>query len=294
MSAEALAGHLATCATTVCRAWAVTRRDGTELGFTDHDQPLVFEGITFSADSGLSARAIEQTTGLAVDNSEVVGVLTDPAIREADIAAGLFDGAQVRCWIVNWAAVEQRKLVFRGTLGEIERSSGAFRAELRGLAEALNRAGGRVYQKACDAVLGDVRCGVNLDDIAYQKETEIVSIDRGVRFTLPSQPEYSDGWFSRGRVLVRSGAAKGAIGVVKQDREVGGSRLVETWEILSPALSPGDLVRLEAGCDKRIETCRVKFDNLLNFRGFPDIPGEDWLTSYPVRAQSNDGGSRRT
>ena len=37
------------------------------------------------------------------------------------------------------------------------------KAVLRGLAEALNRPQGRVIQSACDAVLGDGRCGVNLD-----------------------------------------------------------------------------------------------------------------------------------
>ena len=47
MSADALQAHLATCATTVCRAWAVTRNDGVVLGFTDHDAPLAFEGIGF-------------------------------------------------------------------------------------------------------------------------------------------------------------------------------------------------------------------------------------------------------
>jgi uncharacterized phage protein (TIGR02218 family) len=50
------------------------------------------------------------------------------------------------------------------------------------------------------------------------------------------------------------------------------------------------MIRLEAGCDKRAETCRLKFDNFLNFRGFPHIPGEDWLSSYPVSAGNNDGG----
>ena len=97
----------------------------------------------------------------------------------------------------------------------------------------------------------------------------------------------------RGRITVLSGAAVGQTGVVKRDREVGGQRVVELWEILSAGFGPGDLVRLEAGCDKRAETCRLKFANFENFRGFPDIPGEDWLVSYPVRSGTNDGGSLR-
>ncbi len=42
-----------------------------------------------------------------------------------------------------------------------------------------------------------------------------------------------------------------------------------------------DLLRLEAGCDKRAVTCRYKFDNFVNFQGFPHIPGDDWLVAGP-------------
>lgn len=47
------------------------------------------------------------------------------------------------------------------------------------------------------------------------------------------------------------------------------------------------------GCDKRSSTCAGRFDNLLNFRGFPTIPGEDFLTVYPARGERHDGTSRR-
>lgn len=293
MSADALSAHLKTCATTVCKAWALTRRDGVVLGFTDHDAGLSFDGVDFSASSGLTARAVEQTTGLAVDNTEAVGVLSDPAISEADIRAGLWDGAEVRCWLVNWADVEVRRLVFKGSLGEIERGGGAFRAELRGLAEALGRSGGRVYQRACDAILGDAECGVDLSDPTFAVEADVVSVEGGVVLSLPELVGYSDGWFTKGRVRVLDGAGVGAVGIVKRDRSAGGLRLVEVWEYLSAGLAPGDRVRLEAGCDKRSETCGEKFANLLNFRGFPDIPGEDWLLGYPTANGVNDGGSRR-
>lgn len=46
-------------------------------------------------------------------------------------------------------------------------------------------------------------------------------------------------------------------------------------------------------CDKRWETCIGVFGNGVNFRGFPDIPGDDWLTAHPRGGGVNDGGSRR-
>ncbi|HAD83867.1 MAG TPA: hypothetical protein DCG71_03395, partial [Brevundimonas sp.] len=45
-------------------------------------------------------------------------------------------------------------------------------------------------------------------------------------------------------------------------------------------------------CDKRWASCVGVFGNGANFRGFPDIPGEDFLTARPV-AGRNDGRSRR-
>jgi hypothetical protein len=36
----------------------------------------------------------------------------------------------------------------------------------------------------------------------------------------------------------------------------------------------------------------VKFDNIANFRGFPHMPGNDVVTSYPAQGDANmDGGS---
>ncbi len=283
--------HLAGGITTVCRAWAVKRRDGVVLGFTDHDRPLSFEGIDFAAASGLTARSVEQTTGLAVDNSEAIGALSAASIREDDVRAGLFDGAEVRSWLVNWSAVGERKLVFRGSLGEVERQGALFRAELRGLAEAINQPQGRVYQRPCAAVLGDDACRFDTSAPGFSAELSIVEVLSGGEFVVASQPGTADGWFLRGRATVLSGGALGQIGVVKRDREIEGGRQVELWESFAGGVSVGDLVRLEAGCDKQARTCREKFGNFLNFRGFPSIPGEDWLVSYPVRSGTNDGGS---
>jgi uncharacterized phage protein (TIGR02218 family) len=81
------------------------------------------------------------------------------------------------------------------------------------------------------------------------------------------------------------------VGLVKADRVIGVGREIELWEEVRAAVRPGDAVRMEAGCDKRAETCRGKFANFLNFRGFPHVPGEDWQMAYPKRAGRNDGGS---
>ncbi len=286
-----LAQHLASGSTSVCRCWNVTRRDGTVYGFTDHDRTLSFDGVAFRADTGMTARAVEQVTGLSVDNSEVVGALSDPSVREADIAAGRFDGAEVSAWLVNWQDVSERVLLFRGSLGEITRSGGGFRAELRGLSEVLNQPRGRAYQATCPAVLGDAACGFDLATPGYFLEGPLTLAEDGRILTLPDTGGFAKGWFARGRVRVLSGNAAGLVGIVKADISKTGTRRLELWETLRAAVAAGDIVRVEAGCDRRAATCREKFSNFLNFRGFPNIPGEDWLMSYPQKKGVNDGGS---
>ena len=287
----AMDAHLRTGTTTLCRAWALTRKDGVTFGFTDHDLPLSFDGIEFRADSGLAARAIQQSSGLAVDNTEALGVLSDAALREEDIQAGRFDGAEVRAWLVNWSDVSQRLLQFCGTLGEITRANGAFTAELRGLTEALNQPRGRVYQSPCSAVLGDSACKFDLTQsgFVFEGAAETVS-DRKV-FEFTDLDQFDDRWFEGGRATVVSGSAIGLVGLIKNDRLVGAGRRIELWETLGAEISTGDTVRFEAGCDKRLATCKAKFNNVLNFQGFPHIPGEDWMMAYPSSSRPMSGGS---
>ncbi|MDO5369852.1 DUF2163 domain-containing protein [Paracoccus sp. (in: a-proteobacteria)] len=273
--------------TTIARTWAVRRSDGLTLGFTDHDGVLSFEGIAFRPEAGLTAQALVQGLGLAVDNTEAQGVLSDDAITAEDLAAGRWDGAEVRLWEVDWTDVALRRLVFRGSLGEITFAAGAFRAELRGLAEALNRAQGRVYHPRCSALLGDEQCRFDLTREGFWAEGVIASLDEGgARLELRGVPAHRAGWFDHGRIAFLDGPAQGLAGVVKIDAVPAPDvRAVELWAAPGAAPAVGDRVRLTAGCDKRAETCRGKFLNFLNFRGFPHLPPEDWLIS----PQANGG-----
>ncbi|NOE32514.1 DUF2163 domain-containing protein [Ruegeria sp. HKCCD7318] len=290
---QGLHAHLQSGMTTVCRCWAIKRLDGQEYGFTDHDMELVFEGLTFKASSGLTATAIEQATGLSIDNTEAMGALSDASIREEDIDAGRFDGAEVRAWLVNWANLERRVLQFRGSIGELRRAGGAFHAELRGLTDLLNRPLGRIYQKPCTAVLGDQNCRFNMDSPGYWIDGAVIGFDGGTVLLVNGGETIANGWFDRGRVDVVSGPAKGLWASIKRDRQTGRGREITLWSGFGENLVAGDLVRLRAGCDKRMKTCRSKFNNILNFQGFPDLPGEDWVMAVPKKGKANNGGSLR-
>ena len=102
---------------------------------------------------------------------------------------------------------------------------------------------------------------------------------------------FDEKWFERGKLSVVSGAASGLARNIKSDLITTSGRRIELWESLVLPVAVGDVVNIIAGCDKGQETCRSKFDNYLNFRGFPHIPGEDWLAAYPRYDAAHTGGS---
>jgi uncharacterized phage protein (TIGR02218 family) len=288
---SALAEHAATGATTMCRAWLLSRRDGARFGFTDHDGPLVVEGVTCRAATGLTAGALQSATGLSVDNVEAAGALSDEAITAADLRAGLWDAAEVSVWLVNWADPAQRQCLFAGRLGEIGWGEGAFRADLRGVSEALNRVRGRVYQARCDAVLGDGRCRARVRDARFSAEVPLEAVS-GESLLVPAIERFAGGWLVRGTVEVLDGPSKGAVATIRKDVRQGARRRLVLWESLAMRPEPGTRLRVTAGCAKTAKACRVKWDNFANFRGFPHVPGEDWLLAHPAGHDVNDGGRR--
>jgi uncharacterized phage protein (TIGR02218 family) len=288
---EALLAHIKSGVTSLCRCWLLTRTNGVQMGFTDHDAPLNFDGIMFEPATGMDAAALQSSTGLSVDNSQAVGALSSAGLTDDDIEQGLYDGAEIVQYLVNWQDVAQRVLMFRGSMGEIKRGSGAFEAELRSLSEGLNQPIGRAYLRQCDAQLGDARCGIDVSGVAFTGEAELTFFVGQRVLHMKGLDGYDDGWFLQGQVVFVTGENAGAIRIIKVDQTKGLRRVLEVWEDLRHPIAVGDIVRVTAGCDKIKDTCINKFSNLLNFRGFPQMPGDDWALSYPVRDGQNDGGS---
>lgn len=272
----ALAAHLKSGATTLCRCWRLTRADGVVLGFTDHDRELAFEGVTFSAMEGLESSGDVTKAGFGVGGFEIAGAFSSSALAVADLHGGRYDGATVTLWLVNWADVSQRAVLREGTLGEVSRADGAFRAEVRGPMQQLETVRGRVVTMACDADLGDGRCKVALAGLARMATVEAVD---GARLVLSGLGGQVAGWCAGGVAVVASGGESGARRVVvRHTVEDAGVVIVLREAVLG--LVPGDKLSLTPGCDKRFRTCHEKFGNVLNFQGFPFLPGNDKVFSY--------------
>lgn len=284
----ALQAHLDGGATTLCHGWQLTRRDGTVLGFTDHDHDLLISGVLHEAAAGLTASAVESSSGLAVDNLDILGALMSDRLSEDDLDAGLFDDAMIEVWRVNWRDTDQRVLLRKGNLGEVTRGATGFSAELRGLAHRLNQPVGRLFQYACDADLGDTRCGIAIELVTGT----VVASEDGRIITASGLDALAEDYFTRGRLQFTSGNNDGAAMEVKLHTLTSAGAVIELWQAMPRAINTGDTFSASAGCDKQFATCKAKFTNSVNFRGFPHMPGNDFILSYPSSGDTNDGGSR--
>jgi len=281
-----LQAHLDSGATTLCWCWRLTRRDGTRLGFTDHDHDVTFDGTTFEAAAGFTASEMRDSVGLSVDNLEVTSALSSDRLSERDLAAGVYDDARVEIFRVNWSAVEQRVLMRVGSLGEVRRAGLTFAAEVRGLAHYLQQPKGRLYQFTCDADLGDARCKILLSDPLYRGEGEIAGVASARQFTAAGLDDFASDWFSRGLLTFTSGAADGQAIEVRTHTKTGSVVTVELWAPARGPLQTGQTFVVTAGCDKHLTTCKAKFANSANFRGFPHMPGNDFVTTFARKGRS--------
>ncbi|MBG35168.1 MAG: beta tubulin [Oceanicaulis sp.] len=268
--------------TTLCWVWILTRRDGARFGFTDHDQALELEGVNCEPVSGFSHGDLRSETGGAPARGAVFGQLDSGVITRADIAAGVWDGAGLALYRVDWTEPSLFWRAFTGELGEIRHGDQGFEADVSGLSARLNRTIGWAFSRLCDAELGDARCGVDLD-AAGRRAEGAVSEQISARAMRVSGASSLDASALIHGVLSWPGASWPDQRIVSARNE-GAERVIELEGAVPEGVTVGQAVHLNRGCDKRFETCASRFNNALNFRGCPHMPGNDALVR-PVSAR---------
>lgn len=286
------AAALQSGATTLCRCWRLVRRDGAAMGFTDHDRDISFGGVNYKAASGLDAAQAEYSLGFSVGGGDVQGALIDGGLNDSDLDAGLYDDASVEIWLVDWTDATRRLLLDVATIGEVRRSEHAFSAELRSIAHRFDQERGRQFQRGCSADLGDARCGVALDDPQHSTLCTVLAVEGAGALRVQLAQAFEPGYFARGALALLDGAEPGLRFTIKSHDRDGADERIVLWSAPVASIEPGAQARLSAGCDKSPEACARKFGNIVNFRGFPHMPGNDAVVAYPkAGGVAMDGGS---
>ncbi len=254
-----------------CHCWHITRRDGTVLGLTNHDDDVVFKDVRFHAEAGITLSALDARLGLDAARPEAEGVLHNGYLQADDLAAGLYDAAQFDLWLVDWQAPENRLLLMVGQFGAVRLEGDRFAVRLQPTGDGFNQPRGRLFQKLCDAALGDKRCRALVTVAPFQIEAEVLRVT-GALLVIAAQSHAAD-WFAHGTIITHGGRRLTVRADVKTDTE----RHLHLWQDATALVQVGDLVQVRSGCDKQISTCKAKFSNVINYQGFPDLSDDKVL-----------------
>jgi len=270
----ALAAHMAGGTTTLADLLKITRKDGAVYAFTSAGDDVTISGTTYSAAQGLDMSSLEVSAGLAVDNQELTTLHDGTTFTQLDVLSGRWRNADFTIGKYNWASPSDGVWWrFVGTIGEVHIKRGHIVAELRGLQQALQQPIGSVTSKTCRARLGDALCTKSLT--AFTFAGSVTTATSAQVFTASALTQAAD-YFSEGILTWTSGPSSGLS--VKVKGFSAGGVVTLSLPMLS-AVAVGHTFSMVAGCRKRLEDCRDKFANVLNFQAEPHLPGIDALTS---------------
>lgn len=272
----ALLAHYQSGSTTLATALRIERLDGEVFAFTSSDTDAVIDGERYLAAPGLEISNLVSTAGFQVDNLELTVFPDDTLLTRESFIAKLWKGARFELFVYNWADLTMGWNVIKvGWLGETKLGDIAVTVELRSLRQALQQQVGEYTTQTCRNRLGDERCKVDLGPLTSTRAVA-TSVDRyTLTMTGATMP---DDYYGEGTAEFLSGANDGVS--LKIRSYVAG---VVTLGTPAPfGIEPGDSVRVVAGCRKRLQDCRDKFNNILNMRAEPHLPGIDMLTAYPT------------
>jgi uncharacterized phage protein (TIGR02218 family) len=273
-----MAVHIAQPTTTLAWCWKIIRTDGVEFFYTGHDKRLTIAGDDYTPVQGFTTTAVENISGMGVSKSEATAILTADGLKPDEVRAGLFDYAEIRVFLVNWANIAHGDIKMRrGWFGEVSLTpEGIFKTEVRSMAQALSTRIIEISTPECRVDLFSPRCKLVADD--YRVSGTVAEVSDRRTFSFTSGDALFEHGYTGGEVMWTSGDNVG------RPQEIYSNYQDEIGLFLPPGypISPGDTFTMTPGCGKRRgEDCRDKYDNVINFQGEPDMPGNDAFFLYP-------------
>jgi uncharacterized phage protein (TIGR02218 family) len=276
------------CVTGRAQCWRIARVDGTVFAYTTHDQPITSMGTTFIPCDSLRASASGQSASVnkvGAGDIEAVGLISDDGLTEEDLYGGLFDGATVEVFEIDWNNPTAVKRLTRGVVASVEHGGAAYKLTVTTPGLRLSQKPLlTTYSPACRHVFGDSNCGIALGPLTVTGSATTTYARESVnqlsfrRFADSTRAEATD-YFNGGVITWTSGLNTG----VKSEVKAFDATVFELWDILPNEIALTDAYSLTPGCPKTVLACKTKWasSNIVNFGGFPAMPGTDILAQTP-------------
>lgn len=271
-----LAADLDSDCTTLCRLWRVTRTDGTVLRFTDAVRPVVVAGQTYRSDISFTTSAIQTTTAASSQNVTMTVVMGSDGISETGLRAGIFTDALGEVFYCNYAAPAHGVMeIFAGTFGQVVISD-KLRATIDLIPVSVSATGGSLavesYCATCRNSWGDPICNkdgtTNPND--FKVDFTVTAVPSVFTFIDTANLTQADQHWTQGTVLWTGGNNIGQASSIASSNQTAKSVSLSST-LLKPILV-GDTGSVFPGCARDRPTCKTKYNNLVNYRGEPDVP----------------------
>ena len=225
-------------------------------------------GNVYLTDAGYEATAYQATATMAPSAIDVEGIAGIVGISRDEIASGIFDSARVKIFKCDFLdPVEDHEPITTGFFGKVTLKDDRYRVEGMSLIDALGQSVGRTYSAPCQRTFGDAGCTIDLTTLDVTGT--LTHVTSASVFRDSSRAEALD-YFAGGTVAFTSGPNAGLKPLNIKAYAADGT--ITTYEPAYFNLSVGETCVLIPGCRKRLEDCRDKWDNVINFFGFPHIP----------------------
>ena len=264
----------------------IERTDGYIICLTELDKDLYIDDQqleptwdnivqTYLSAAGYTPTNMQSTSDNAVNNADVEGVLSAIGVQREDIIGGRYDFARIHMFLWDWKNNTLVKKLGSGHWGEVTIKDGSYVAEFRSLSQQLQQTIGRTYNPECDEQFCGTRCQLDVNN--YTTTGTVTNVLSNGEFENTILVPQSDGYFNYGKLTFTSGLNNVIHMEVKNY-----TLLNNTVELFLPMpfeIKSGDTFEVIAGCDKRLVTCKG-FNNIINFQGFPFIPGIDQISKF--------------
>lgn len=253
-----------------CRMLLFILNDGTKIGITDHNKDIAFSlpeapgAVTYRADTGFRISDVEQSINLDPGNYEVTGPIGDLlVVTRPQLLGGRWRNATAYLFEVNWKSPTAAIDLMFGEITNRSADGDEFKFEIMDQRHRLNQTLGRTITNQCRRKKDS--CCVN---IAPETITTVATVTDALTIEVAAVITSVD--FVGGRIWFTTGPLAGNDPV--EIFAVSGSVLT-LYEPLPALPDVGDDCTIKEGCDGTIAMCRDRFNNAINFDGFPAVRG---------------------
>jgi uncharacterized phage protein (TIGR02218 family) len=273
-----------------CTCCRIIKRDGTIVGLTTVDTPIIYEvstdllgEVVYSPLGSFVPTTIKSAAGTGVDSLETTGISRTLMVDKEEIDGQLYDNSRVLIFALDMENLDAKEIIlFSGFIGEIDITATGYNFEDRSVSARGKNIVGEVTSPGCRNIFCDSRCKLNIEDFTVEKALTDVIDQTSFSFN----GVFVDDYFTYGTITSTSGINSGFIRDIKDHENTGTDNVISIREPFPNIVMIGDTFDIVAGCGKTPSDCR-SFANRINFHGEDLLPGNNIIQQIARRPTSD-------